>query len=433
MGNVTTADIVIIGSGVVGASTALALSKAGHRVHVVDKAGGPGQGTTSASSACVRFNYSGIDSVLSAWEAKFRWEEWEDYLGFNDPAGMARFQKVGVILLETKLLSHERQAELFNQAGIGFEYWTAADLAANLPGVDVGRYYPPKPVDSEEFWAEPEGQLSAVYTPEGGYVDDAMLAAANLAHAAEQRGATFSFHRQVTAIGRAGAAWTVSLDNGDEVQAQAVVNAAGPWSTQINTLVGVGADFTVAPAPMRQEVHHVPVPTDFEGRPDPVIFDLDLGTYFRGHMRNSWMIGGAEPECDPLEWIDDPDAATPRVTADRFEAQVLRTARRIPSLKVPNRRAGVVGVYDVTPDWTPIWDKTDADGFYVGIGTSGNCFKMAPVIGDLMTSVIEGVAAGVDHDATPVTWTAPHIGQDINLGAFSRLRDPSTSSGTVMG
>ena len=101
---------------------------------------------------------------------------------------------------------------------------------------------------------------------------------------------------------------------------------------------------------------------------------------------------------------------------------------------MPNRPRGVAGVYDVSDDWTPIYDRTEAPGFFVAIGTSGNQFKNAPVVGSLMGALIEGVAGGHDHDGDPLVFTAPHTGHVINLGAFSRrrARDPH-ATGTVMG
>ncbi len=61
-----------------------------------------------------------------------------------------------------------------------------------------------------------------------------------------------------------------------------------------------------------------------------MIADLDLGTYMRAEPGNGFLVGGTEPDCDPLEWIDDPDTANPNRTVARFEAQVFRAARRFP-------------------------------------------------------------------------------------------------------
>jgi glycine/D-amino acid oxidase-like deaminating enzyme len=428
-----TADAIIVGAGVVGASIALELTRAGYSVIVVDKAGGPGFGSTSASSAVVRFNYSTWDGMAAAWESKFRWEAWADHLGYADPTGLASFKRCGLAFLDVDIMPRDRMAKMFVEAGIPFEEWGPAELARALPRVDVGRYFPPKPVTSDDFFDAPAGVLGAIYTPDAGYVDDPQLAAANLAAAAAHVGATFRYKRTVTAVEQRRQSWTVTLDDGDILEGAIVVNAAGPWSTGLNRLAGIGSDFTVKVAPVRQEVHHVAAPPTLPAG-FPVIADADLGVYIRGESGGNLLIGGTEPECDPLEWIDDPDGANPHPTLERFEAQVFRGARRLPDLAVPNRPRGIAGVYDASEDWAPVYDRTEAAGYYVAMGTSGNQFKNAPLIGSLMTAIIDGVANGADHDAEPLTYTAPHTGHVINLGAFSRRRAPNAaSSGTVLG
>ncbi len=146
------------------------------------------------------------------------------------------------------------------------------------------------------------------------------------------------------------------------------------------------------------------------------------------------LVGGTEPACDPLEWVDDPDAVDVHLTRERYDAHTLRAARRLPGLRVPNRPLGVVGVYDVTSDWTPVYDRTDLPGWFVAMGTSGNQFKNAPLVGDLLVAVVSAVESGHDHDADPVRFTLPYTGNVIDLGSFSRLRERNAaSSGTVMG
>ena len=431
-----TSDVIIVGAGVVGASTALELSRAGYAVTVVDKTGGPGHGSTSASSAVVRFNYSTWDGVAAAWESRFRWEKWGDHLGHRDPDGLARYVRCGLAFLDIEAIPAGGMSTLFEQAGIPHEHWDSARLTASVPGIDVGRYFPPKPVRSDDFFVAANGDLGATFTPDAGYVDDPQRAAANLARAAERAGASFRFRRTVTALEHSGAVWRAELDGLETLEAPIVVNAAGPWSTGLNRLAGVGGDFTVTVMPLRQEVHHVPLPESLRGleSPPPILADLDLGTYLRTDSDHSLLIGGTEPACDPLEWIDDPDLADSRPTRERFEAQVYRAARRLPDLTVPTRPRGVAGVYDAASDWTPIYDRTDESGYYVAMGTSGNQFKNAPVIGSFMATLIDHVESGHDHDANPVHYVAPHTGHTINLGVFSRRRSPNeASSGTVIG
>lgn len=233
------------------------------------------------------------------------------------------------------------------------------------------------------------------------------------------------FGKTVTKVLGDGPVIGVELSDGSRVSAPIVVNAAGPWSAKLNELAGVGDGWTVNVRPMRQEVHHVPAPAGFNADAiGPCVADLDLGVYMRGTPGGGLIVGGTEPECDPLEWIDDPDSSNPNPTQAVYEAQVTRAARRLPDLGVPGKAVGIAGVYDVSDDWTPIYDRTERDGFFVAIGTSGNQFKNAPLVGRVMTAVIYGEDAIVGQ----------HTGLQIGLSAFgrTRLRYPD-STGTVMG
>jgi glycine/D-amino acid oxidase-like deaminating enzyme len=181
---------------------------------------------------------------------------------------------------------------------------------------------------------------------------------------------------------------------------------------------------------MRQEVHHVTAPAGYNAgdRLGPVVADLDLGTYMRGAPGDALLVGGTEPQCDPMQWLDDPDDALPQPTVPVFTAQVSRAAKRFPALRIPNRPRGVVGVYDVSDDWTPVYDRTGLDGFYVAMGTSGNQFKNAPVVGQLMASLVSAVESGHDHDADPVVFRGTRTGLELSLDAFSRRRAANTAS-----
>ncbi|WP_226354277.1 FAD-binding oxidoreductase [Pseudonocardia sp. ICBG601] len=430
-------EVVVVGAGVVGSSIALDLARGGYGVLVVDKAGGVGHGSTSASSAVVRFNFSTWAGVAGAWESRAAWERWDEHLGGADPAGTARYVRTGLAALDVDAAPRSTYLPFFDDAGIPYEEWDADTLARRVPGIDNGRYWPPRRIDDERFWADARSRLGAVFTPDAGYVSDPQLAAQNLATAARRHGAEFLLRRAVTGIGcRHGRTSEVRLDDGTRVSCSIVVNAAGPWSATVNALAGVGSDFTVRTRPLRQEVAHVAAPRGYNasGTAGTSLADLDLGIYVRGEVGDGMLVGGTEPECDPFDRVDSPDDVDPAPTAAVFQAQVTRAARRLPDLGVPNRARGVVGVYDVADDWTPIYDRTGLPGFYVAIGTSGNQFKNAPVVGRFMRTIIECVENGVDHDTTPARFTAPLTGATIDLGAFSRRRPVGPGGpGTVMG
>jgi glycine/D-amino acid oxidase-like deaminating enzyme len=338
-----------------------------------------------------------------------------------------------MLVVPTEAARFEATTALFDRAGVAWERWTPSEIARRLPALDTGAFGPPHPVDSPEFFAPAHGKVDGLWTPDAGYVDDPQLAAQNLARAAELNGARFLLRHAVTGLTRDQDRWTVTTSE-EDIVADIVVNAAGPWSSRVNALAGVEGDFGVHPRPLRQEVHQVVAPPGYVGEAAAALADLDLGTYLRPTGDGHLLVGGTEPECDPLEWVDDPDTADPRPTSERFRAQVTRAARRLPQLGVPSRPSGVAGVYDVTDDWTPIYDRTSQPGFFVAIGTSGNQFKNAPTVGRLMAALIEADRAGHDHDRDPVELDLPRTGHTISLGAFSRLRvAPDDGPSSVLG
>ncbi|MFJ3788347.1 NAD(P)/FAD-dependent oxidoreductase [Kitasatospora sp. NPDC090091] len=422
-------DALVVGAGVIGSAVALELARTGRRVLVVDKAGAAGHGSTSASSAIIRFNYSTFDGVATAWEAQHLWTAWPEHLRLTGRP-LAAFRRTGAVLLDSPAADPSAVTALFERAGVPCDRWDAGALRRHLPGIDPGRYWPPKPVDDDGFFAGPDGELGALYTPDAGYVDDPQLAAQNLADAAGELGTHFLFHHTVVAVDRhADRVTGIRLADGARITAPVVVNAAGPWSGGLNRLAGVGDDFTIGVRPLREEVHQVTAPEI-----GAMVADLDLGTYLRPAAAGRILIGGTEPACDRPEWIDDPDRADPRPTAHRFRTQVTRAARRFPEIGVPNRPLGTAGVYDVADDWTPIYDRTALGGYYVAMGTSGNQFKNAPLVGRYLAALIDAVEAGHDHDGDPVRYPCEHTGNVVNLGAFSRRRPVRADSArTVMG
>jgi hypothetical protein len=82
------------------------------------------------------------------------------------------------------------------------------------------------------------------------------------------------------------------------------------------------------------------------------------------------------------------------------------------------RPAGSAPSVPPTGAGLPLYDRTQLSGFYVAIGTSGNQFKNAPVVGRLMAALIDQVEFGADHDAQPEQYKGVHTGLRIDFAAF---------------
>ncbi len=429
------ADAVVIGAGVIGAAVAFELARGGREVVVVDKGPGPGTGSTSASSAIIRFSYSTRDAVLTAWESAQLWFDWEAHLGVADPDGMARFIRTGNVILQTTGYDGTQMMELWDDIGIEYEVLDPDALAQRFPWLDTGKYHPPKRVDDPAFGDDATERLSAIYHAGSGFIDDPSLAARNLAFAAKQHGARFRYRTEVVAIDRSAEAVTgVSLADGSSIEAPVVVNVAGPHSSIVNRLAGVTHDMRIGHRALHQEVFAAPAPPGARLEDGaPLVADLDVGQYFRPQPGGTLLVGGTEPDCDELHWVDDPDAHSEHPSVEVWETYMMRLARRIPELGVPTQPSGIAALYDASDDWVPIYDRSSLHGFFMACGTSGNQFKNAPLAGKYLRSIIDATMAGHDHDAEPLTFTGAYTGLDIDLGSFSRRRDRAVTSGTVMG
>ncbi|MGL5811306.1 MAG: NAD(P)/FAD-dependent oxidoreductase [Nocardioides sp.] len=419
---------LVVGAGVIGGGVALELARAGFETLLIDAAGGPGQGSTSASSAIVRYHYDHAPEVALAWEAGRRWQAWERYLGVRDPVGMASFVRSGALVLDGPGFDLAAQVRLMRDQGIEVHELDGGGLRERFPAVEPRRLGPPSRPDQDQFWADPREELTAFFVPSAGHVDDPALAARNLAFAATAAGAACRYRARVVEVLRdRDRVRGVRLDDGTSLRADVVVNAAGPWSGRLNELAGVlgdsPADFRTSTRPLQQEVISLPAPDGFTlGAGGTCVTDPDFATYFRPHAGGTLIAGGMEPECDELTYLDRPEDAIESVTAATWETQTLRLARRLPALGIPGRPTGVVGVYDVTDDWIPLYDRTGLDGYYVAIGTSGHGFKQAPFVGDLMAQLIGAVESGHDHDRDPVQGHGSWTGVSVDLGHFSRRR-----------
>jgi len=395
-------------------------------------------GSTSSSGAIIRFTYSTVDGVRMAWEGNRYWENFADYLETDDHEhGVAYKVPTGQAFLRSHENFHQLWVKNLTEAGVPFEEWTAEETAERLPFLTLAEYGGACLPDDEKFWAEPIGELpGALSTPDAGYVSDPQLAAQNLQTAAAAKGATFRFGCRVDEIMHDGTKVSgVQLRTGEEIIAPIVVNVGGPWSSAINKIAGLEEAMTVRTNPMRHEAHLAAAPpgVDFN-RDGMIVGDLDQGMYFRPAPGNNIFVGSADPECDGHDWVEDMDTLNREVTEPVWNRQMMRVGKRVPDFGVPLQRKGLAEAYDVSSDWGPIYDRTDLNGFYVAIGTSGNQFKNACVASHLMGELIIAVTNGHDHDADPLVVHGRYTGTPIDMAAFSRNRPINTNStGTVMG
>jgi sarcosine oxidase, subunit beta len=419
-----TFDAIVVGAGIIGSAICLELSRGGRRVLCVDAGSAAGSGSTGASSAIVRFHYTDAVATTVAWDSYSDWNAWREYVDLPPSEPLATYVTTGALVLDAPGSARQATLSHFDELAVPYQELTGPDIRSDFPEICTESFWPPKLPDDPAFWDPGHGELTGYLTPTAGYVDDPQLATRNLMLAAARAGALFQFRRIVRRVIVAGDRVAgVELDGNETVSAPVVVNACGPASDRLNQLAGVTGDMAVRGRPLRTETHEIPAPPGFRtGRGGVFVTDADLGVAFRPHGQNRLHISSMEPACDPLEWIDDPWTYRNQPTQHFYDRQTLRVARRMPGLSIPPRASGIGALYDVTPDWRAIFDRSALPGYYLACGTSGNSFKIGPMAGRMVTAIIDACEAGHDHDRDPVIFTTPHHKRPISLGYYSRLR-----------
>ncbi len=430
-------DAIVIGAGIIGACTGFELAKKGLRVLNLDKLPEAGYGSTSGSCAIIRLHYSTPDGVAMAREGYYYWIDWPKYLKTVDEIGLVQYTNTGCLVVKTKKNHYLKNVMAsLDELSVPYEEYSAEDVPRQFPIFNPLSFGPPVLPSDKRFGKENGNALAgAIYIPESGLISDPKQSTHNVQRAAEAIGGKFRFRAQVVEIRKqANRIKGVTLSDGTRIDAPIVVNVAGPHSFQINRMAGVEHDMNIKTRPLRQEVCHVPAPEGYDyNNLGTIISDSDIGCYSRPEVGNNILIGSEDPECDTMEYIEDPDNYNTNFT-DQWSTQAMREAQRIKGLGVPSQPRGIVDLYDCTDDWIPIYDKSALDGFYMAVGTSGNQFKNAPVAGLLMAELIQAVEDGRDHDKDPVEFTMKYTKRTCDIGFYSRLRKiNSDSSFSVIG
>ncbi|MBN1224106.1 MAG: FAD-binding oxidoreductase [Candidatus Aminicenantes bacterium] len=423
-------DVVLIGAGIIGCCIAFELSKKGYKTLNIDKEATAGAGSTANSCGNVRFYYSTRDGVALAYESAWYWHNWRQHIDTEDERGLAKFSNTGSVFVKSDVVDWPRVKRNFDAVGVKYENWDLKKLQKMVPVCDFHSFSPPRRPDDPKFFDKSAEWLEgACFTPESGYVGDPLLATQNMEAATKAKGGRFLYNRKVTEIRRSNnRVLGVTLDDGTRIDAPVVVNVSGPHSFLVTEMAGQTENNAIKTRALRHEVHVVPPCPGY--KPEEEGFhtnDADIGAYYRPETGNMILTGSVDPECDPKEWVD-PDNFNRQVSTAQWNAQVYRLARRFPDLPIPSKPKGIVDLYDVSDDWLPVYDRSDLNGYYQAIGTSGNQFKTAPVVGALMAELIDRVEKGFDHDAHPLQYRLPHLDIEIDTGVFHRKRQINPNS-----
>jgi len=371
-----TADAVIIGAGVMGASIAFHLAERGVRPLVLEQRQAA-SGSTGKSAAFIRMHYTNEAEARLAHFSFPYFREWEDRVGYR-----CGFQRTGFLCLvgPADAGKLERNVAMLQRIGVQTEAVAPGALRGLQSGLSV------------------DDLGAAAWEPQSGYADPVATTHALLRRARE-RGARLEEGERVEAIrlDESGNARGVQTRT-DRIDSPAVFSAAGCWSPGLLATAGVA----VAIRPVRAQLAFFARPP---APPELLTFiDVAGGVYARPHGAELVLAGvgtGGQEAADPNRYREESDP-------DFVDQARGLLARRLPPMEHQPFVRGHAGLYDMSPDTRAILDQAPgANGLFFAVGFSGTGFKIAPAVGaGLAEWLTEGRPRSVDF-------------QPFRLGRFS--------------
>ena len=363
-----TADILIIGGGVVGSSVAYHLRRDGFtgRVVVVERDPSYARASSNLAMGGIRQQFGSAVNIRMAQYSIAFYREFNARMSTPARPVDARFTQRGYLFLIDAESAGRVEGRLERQRALGAR-------AERLSVDEVRRLVPDLWLDDIVF---------GVMGSEDGYADPKAVLA-GFRSGAEAAGAEY-LTGEVVAIHRTeGWATGVTLDDGDEIDAGIVVNAAGPYASLVAEMAGV----SIPVQPVRQHLFRCALPRVWPYRFPMVI---DPGGV---HWRHVDPVSPGDPDRLTLAFtkVDEPAGENFACDDSRWEREFLPAlVRRMPVLK--NARLpveGWAGLYEMTPDHNPvIGEHPRLRGFYLANGFSGHGLMMAPATGKAVSELI---------------------------------------------
>jgi len=362
-----TAEAVVIGGGVMGASILHSLAVRGMTKTLLLERDVLGAGSTGRSSSAIRMHYSTEVHARMAWESFKIFRDFGEIVG-----GECGFTRTGHLIMGA-----EEDAETFH-ANVAMQQRVGIDTRL-VSREEAGELAP-------SFYLEDCGVIA--YEPLCGY-GDASATCTSFAQAARDRGARVVLRCPAVNIQVSGGRITGIVTPLGRIATERAVVATGPWSNSF--LLDHGIDLPLEAT--RHEVVHLR--RGAEG-PDyhPGGGDLINQIYFRPEGADLTLVGNGNME----DVVENPEIFAHRASPGFIREIWSRLARRIPSLADASFSTGYAGLYTSTPDSHPVIDDVgDIEGLYVGTGFSGHGFKLSPMVGVLVAELmLDGQATSLD-------------------------------------
>lgn len=359
-----TADVVIVGGGVIGLSIAYNLTRSGAgRVVVCERSNWLGSGSTGRCGAGVRQQW-GTEMNCRLAKASIEWfERAEAELDYPDGI---EFKQQGYLILAftaQQVEQFRRNVALQRSLGIDSRCLSPAQCRDIVPYLDTTNL------------------MGGTFCGKDGHINP-FRALDAYARAAARGGADIRKGCAVTGIELEGGRVVGVVTSLGPISTPVVVNAAGPWSQVVAAMAGVEL-------PVYSERHQILVTEPVAPAQGPMVISFYHGFYCQQTPHGSFIMGLGDAR-EP-KGFDTGHSWT-------FLEEVAQTALELlPYLASARVVRQWSGLYNLTPDRQPILGPVaGVTGLYLAVGFSGHGFMLAPVTGEIIAGLITGAEVPVD-------------------------------------
>jgi sarcosine oxidase, subunit beta len=359
----STADAVIIGGGVMGASSAYHLAKRGMKnIILLERDRFFGTGSTGKCAGGIRHQFSTVVNIQLSIHSIRMLENFEAEMG--QALDLKQFGYLILLSTAEQVETFKKSIALQNEHGVASRLLSVDEIAArvpslNLDGIIAASFY------ERDGTADPSGVVQ-------GYIKGAREAGVKLFNPVTVTG-ILSDEQKILGV---------ETDHGT-IHSPIVINAAGAWAGKIGEMAKVPLPIT----PERQQIvvtNPLPeVPDDF-----PFVIDFQQRLYF--HQEGEGLLTGQSMVGREASFDE-------TVDKDWTVEHLGNAIERLPLLEKASVMTQWAGLYENTPDAHPIIGKAGKDGFFVVAGFSGHGFMHGPIAGVLVAEqVIDGEAKTID-------------------------------------
>ncbi len=369
-----TADVVVVGGGVVGGAVAYNLLKAGFKNVVLCEKATFSDGSTGRCGAGVREQWGSEGNCLLAKASLDILEGLQEELEYEHSL---EFKQNGYLIMahtEKEWEQFKENVELQHRLGIMSQLLTPQEANKIVPQLNT------------------EGMFGATFNPRDGHANPFHTTRAYL-QAAERLGGDINYFTEVTDIKVEGGKVKSVVTEKGEIATPIVVNAAGPWAKHVGQMVGVDL-------PLYTERHQILATEAVGFLIGPMLMSFSIGIYCQQTPHGSLVMGIGDPN-EPKGF----DIGHSWEFAYRMSEIMSRLLPPLKNVRVVRQWSGL---YTISPDAHPILGVVPGlEGYYHAVGFSGHGFMLAPVVGELLTSMIGGQKTSIDIN-------------NLDLGRFER-------------